>query len=258
MVFAGLAPGRLPPLPRMDMPSCIRDGSPDAWGRRVLINQVTGKKSDDIELTELDELAFLMMSGPDRIGSLDFQESATIYTPRNPIVASLKELQKASELVDQGIPLTKEPGQALNHGSSVCGARPKASIESGNRKYIAKFSSSTNTHSVVKAEYIAMRLARLIGINVAGVKLTQTLGKDVLMVERFDRCQGEDNKWRRKAMASSLRIFGIPEHEARYASYEKLAEHTRLDLQPYLHEPGSAQYDANSLADKSRSAPGRI
>ena len=26
-------------LPRMDMPSCIRDGSPDAWGRRVFILQ---------------------------------------------------------------------------------------------------------------------------------------------------------------------------------------------------------------------------
>ncbi len=225
-----LKAGRLPLLPRLDMPSCLRDGSPDAWGRRVLINQVTGKKKDDIELIELDELdelAFLTQSGSDRIGALDFQESATLYTPRSPKAASLEELQKASELVDQGIPLTRELDQALNHGSSIGGARPKASIESDHRKYIAKFSSSTDTRNVVKAEYIAMRLARLIGIDVAEVTLAQTLGKDILLVERFDRYLGDNNKWYRKAMVSSLTIFGIPEHEARYAGYETLAEHVR-------------------------------
>ena len=45
-----LKAGRLDLLPRMDMPSCIRDGSPDAWGRRVIINHVTGRTRDDIDL----------------------------------------------------------------------------------------------------------------------------------------------------------------------------------------------------------------
>lgn len=30
---------------RMQMPSAIRDGSPDAWGRRVIINRITGLKA---------------------------------------------------------------------------------------------------------------------------------------------------------------------------------------------------------------------
>lgn len=213
-------------LPRLDMPSCIRDGSPDAWGRRVIINQVTGEKNDDIDKTELDEFSFLLLSGSDRIGNLDFQSSATDYIPRNPIAATLEELQQASELVDKGIPLTKELDQALNHGSSIGGARPKAGIDAGDKKYIAKFSGSTDTYSVVKAEFIAMRLAQKAGINVANVELTAAHGKDVLLVERFDRYPlGES--WCRKAMVSALTIFGMPEQDARYASYEELAEKVR-------------------------------
>ena len=222
-----LKAGSLPLMPRMDMPSCIRDGSPDAWGRRVIINQVTGKKKDDIDQTELDELAYLLMSGSDRIGNLDFQESATVYKPRAQKAASLEELQQASELVDKGIPLTKELDQALNHGSSIGGARPKASIETDKQKIIAKFSGTTDTYSVVKAEYIAMKLAKLVGIDVAHVELTKAQNKDVLLIERFDRDYGEDNQWYRKAMVSGLTIFAIPEHEARYASYETLAERIR-------------------------------
>jgi serine/threonine-protein kinase HipA len=222
-----LKSGRLPLLTGMEMPSCLRDGSPDAWGRRVIINQVTGKKNDDITLTELDELAFMLISGSDRIGALDFQESATEYKPRSPSSATLDELQKAAELIDNGTPLTKELDQALNHGSSIGGARPKASIETNSKKYIAKFSGSTDAYSVVKAEYIAMRLAKLAGINVAGVELTQAMGKNVLLIERFDRHKGDDGNWYRKMMISSLTIFGLPEIQARYAGYETLAEKIR-------------------------------
>ncbi|WP_299202909.1 type II toxin-antitoxin system HipA family toxin [uncultured Amphritea sp.] len=223
-----LKAGRIPLLDRMIMPSCIRDGSPDAWGRRVIINQVTGKKKEAIDLTELDELAYLLLSGSDRIGALDFQASATAYNPRTPRSATLEELQRASELVDTGVPLTKELDQALNHGSSIGGARPKASIESNEKKYIAKFSGSSDTYSVVKAEYVAMKMAKKVGINVADVELTQALGKDVLLIERFDRYHNNEKKWCRKAMVSGLTILGISEDEARYASYEDLAEKIRF------------------------------
>jgi serine/threonine-protein kinase HipA len=239
-----LKAGRLELLPRMDMPSCIRDGSPDAWGRRVIINHVTGETEDSINQTELGELAYLLLSGSDRIGALDFQESSQSYRSRDPRAATLEELQSASERVDQGIPLSPELDQALNHGSSIGGARPKANITTEGRKFIAKFSGSTDTYSVVKAEYIAMSLARDVGINVAEVELTQALGKDVLLIERFDRHPTHTGPrgapaWCRKSMVSGLTILGIQEMEARYAGYEKLAEHIRYQFtQPRdtLHE----------------------
>ena len=39
-----LQAGALPLLPGLSMPGCIRDGSPDAWGRRVIINRTMGLK----------------------------------------------------------------------------------------------------------------------------------------------------------------------------------------------------------------------
>ena len=239
-----LKAGRLELLPRMDMPSCIRDGAPDAWGRRVIINHVTGRSGDGIDQVELGELAYLLLSGSDRIGALDFQTSPVDYQSRDPRQATLEELQSASELVEKGIPLPPELDQALNHGSSIGGARPKANVTSEGRKFIAKFSGSTDTYSLVKAEYIAMSLAKEVGIAVAKAELTQALGKDVLLIERFDRepaenDSGEPPSWYRKSMVSGLTILGLPEMEARYASYEALAERVRYQFtkpRDTLHE----------------------
>jgi serine/threonine-protein kinase HipA len=218
-----LRAGVLPLLGDLEIPNCIRDAAPDAWGRRVIINRQFGLKGRDADTGSLDELTYLLESGSDRIGALDFQRSPTEYVPRAPINASLEELLASSERVEQGIPLTDELDQALFHGSSIGGARPKALLEDQGVKYIAKFSSSSDLYSVVKAEYIAMRLAALAGLQVAPVTLVKAAGKDVLLIERFDRV-ALDAGWARKAMVSALTLFGLSEMTARYASYEEFAE----------------------------------
>ncbi|CAN0585884.1 unnamed protein product, partial [Laminaria digitata] len=147
----------------------------------------------------------------------------TRYVPRSVQAATLEELLTAAEKVERGIPLTPELDQALFHGSSLGGARPKAMIEEDEKKLIAKFSSSSDTYNVVKAEFIAMRLAAKAGLNVAPVRLAHVAGKDVLLVERFDRLHIGD-AWQRKAMVSALTIFGLDEMMARYASYADLTE----------------------------------
>ena len=120
------------------------------------------------------------------------------------------------------MPLTPELDQALFHGSSIGGARPKATITDGGTKYIAKFSSQNDVYNVVKAEFIAMRLASLIGLDAAPVKLAHVAGKDVLLIERFDRDKTKEG-WQRCAMVSGLTLLGLDEMMARYASYEELA-----------------------------------
>ena len=96
-------------------------------------------------------------------------------------------------------------------------------IEDGDKKLIAKFSSSSDTYNVVKAEFIAMRLAAKAGLDVAPVRLAHVAGQNVLLVERFDRLRTNDG-WQRKAMVSALTIFGLDEMMARYASYADLTE----------------------------------
>lgn len=218
-----LQPGSIPPLPGLSMPGCLRDASPDAWGRRVLINQKMGARGAAADDVELDELTYLLESGSDRIGALDFQQSSGRYVPRQAPQAALEELLTAAEKVEQGIPLSPGLAQALLHGTSLGGARPKVLLDDGNRKLIAKFSASNDLYSVVKAEFVAMRLARKVGLDVATVQLRSALGKDVLLIERFDRVRHETH-WRRRSMVSALTLFELDEMMAAYASYEKLAE----------------------------------
>ena len=207
----------------LTMPGCIRDAAPDAWGRRVIINKKLGFKGACTDTAELDELTYLLESGSDRIGALDFQCSPTEYVPRTVNNVSMEELIESAERVERGVPLTPELDQALFHGSSIGGARPKALIQAQGKKYVAKFSSNTDLYSVVKAEFIAMRLAQFAGLNAAPVKLAKAANKDVLLIERFDRVPKGD-KWARKAMVSALTLFRLDGMMARYASYETLSE----------------------------------
>lgn len=221
-----LEAGELPLLSGLTMPGCIRDAAPDAWGRRVILNRKFGIKGNEVALLDLSELTFLLESGSDRVGALDFQFSPSVYEPRVPLNATLEELIRSAERVERGIPLTPDLDQALHHGSSIGGARPKALIEDGATKYIAKFSSSSDLHNVVKGEFIAMRLAVLCGIDAAPVSLVEAAGKDVLLVERFDRIRVA-NGWQRRSMVSALTMLALDEMMARYASYQDLAEIVR-------------------------------
>ncbi|RJP77171.1 MAG: type II toxin-antitoxin system HipA family toxin [Desulfobacteraceae bacterium] len=221
-----LQPGILPLLPGLSMPGCIRDASPDAWGRRVIMNKKLGRIGVNADSARLDELTYLLESGSDRIGALDFQQSATEYIPRSAVNVPLDELLQSAERVEKGIPLTAELDQALWYGTSIGGARPKALIDGEKIKYIAKFSSSADVYNMIKAEFIAMRLARIAGIHAAAVSLARSSNKDVLIIERFDRIHTEHG-WQRKCMVSALTMLGLDEMMARYAGYPDLAEIVR-------------------------------
>jgi len=217
-----LRAGLLPLAPGLVMPSAIRDAAPDAWGRRVIINRLTGLSGNDAAAAQIDELTFLLESGSDRTGALDFQASPSVYEPRLSN-APLDDLLEAAELVEKGVPLPAELGQALQHGTALGGARPKAQIDDLDRKYIAKFSTSNDLYAVVKAEFLAMRLAAEAGLMVANVRMDRALGKDVLLVERFDRERIEGG-WGRRSMVSGLTLLELDEMLAAYAGYDLLAE----------------------------------
>lgn len=218
--------------PVQGLAGCLRDGSPDAWGRRVIINKLTGKKGAEAARVELSELTFMLESGSDRIGALDFQVSSSEYVPRMANNATLGQLMAAAEMIEKGIELPFEIKLAIQYGSAIGGARPKALIEDGTHKYVAKFSSTSDLYSVVKAEFIAMRLADLAGLDVAPVELRAAAGKDVILIERFDRIF-TDNGWTRRPMVSALTILGLDEMTPQYASYENLAQ----SIRQYFKQP---------------------
>jgi serine/threonine-protein kinase HipA len=218
-----LREGRIRPLPGLDAPSCILDARPDAWGQRVIMSRL-GADAAYTDPADLGLLPFLLESGSDRIGALDFQATSSDYVPREREAATLDELATSAQRVEDGVPLSPSLDAALLRGSSVGGARPKALIDDGPHRLIAKFSSNTDTYAVVQGEYVAMELARRAGLNVAPVQLTTALGKTVLLVERFDRIPGTAE---RRSVVSALTILGLNELAARWASYAELAQIVR-------------------------------
>lgn len=203
---------------------CIADAGPDAWGQRVILNRRLGGGAEDTGA--LSELAYLLESGSDRTGALDFQASPEEYAPRSQDEARLSELDdlaRSARRVEEGVALSPALDRALLHGTSIGGARPKALLRDGSRRLIAKFSSTADSFPVVKGEFVAMEFARRAGIDAAAVTLTEALGKSALLVERFDRPPSGG----RRAQVSALTILGLGEWGGRYASYEALADEVR-------------------------------
>ena len=79
-------------------------GSPHGWGRRVILNRLTGNRGRDADVGVLDELTYLLRSGSNRLGAIDFQDSLDTYTARNE-PASLDDLHHAAQLAEAGEPL---------------------------------------------------------------------------------------------------------------------------------------------------------
>lgn len=212
------------PRGNLAVASVLRDAGPDSWGQRVILERVHGIRGGDADPEDLDQITFFLESGSDRIGGLDFQTSPEVYLPRG-TSATLDELHSAADSLQEGHSLSPELQAALVRGTSIGGARPKALVNDCGIPYIAKFSSTTDLYAVVNAEAMAMEFARRAGIDTPRSLVTSSLGKDVLLVERFDRTpQGG-----RRILVSGLTMLGLDEMEARYATYPDLLDVLRRD-----------------------------
>lgn len=235
LAVAGASPLFMPELPLgartirppggLPVASCIRDAGPDAWGQRVILARRVGHLDPRHDTGSLGLLSYLLESGSDRIGALDFQTSATDYVPRIGH-ATLSELQSAAQLLTAGEQLSPALAEALLRGTSIGGARPKALLHDapGGRQLIAKFEVASDPFPVVKAEAVAMGLAARVGLNVAPTELIECQGKAVLLVERFDRTLTANGDVHRRMLVSALTLFGLDEMTARYATYHGLAD----------------------------------
>lgn len=212
------------PGENLSVASVLRDAGPDSWGQRVILEQLAGAHGPHADPADLDQITYFLESGSNRIGGLDFQASPDEYVPRG-TDAALDELHAAADALQEGRALNPELGAALVRGTSIGGARPKALINDGTTQYIAKFSSTSDHYPVVNAEAVALDLARRAGINAPRSFVTSSLGKDVLVVERFDRTpQGH-----RRIVVSGLTMLGLDEMEGRYATYPALLDVLRGD-----------------------------
>jgi serine/threonine-protein kinase HipA len=212
--------GRQRPLTGLTVPGCINDSWPDGWGKVVIERRRldAGRSTGDLHPFE-----YLRESGSDRIGALDFSDSP-VWEQRAETSATLDQLQAAAALVEAGESLDPALAAALSQATASGGMRPKALISENGTHFIAKLSSRSDRRPVTNLEAVAMDLAGRAGINVARSELTRAAGRDVLLVERFDRTPDGG----RLMVVSAATILGLdPYLGARYATYPELADRLR-------------------------------
>lgn len=205
----------------------VRDSSPDDWGRRV-IERHTGT-------VQLDELGYLLESPDDRAGALSFGIGKNPPAPKRDFnkTIQLENLQNLADALISG--QLGEPEAAsvqvqelLLLNTSMGGARPKAVVEDDIGLWIAKFNRPDDRWNNPKVEHAMLELARQCGISAARSRIETVGGKDVLLVQRFDR-ERTSRGYIRARMISGLTLLRADDavHQRDRWSYVLMAEELR-------------------------------
>jgi serine/threonine-protein kinase HipA len=206
------------------IPGAVRDAGPDAWGRRVIEHKLERSPAD------LEEIDYLLNGPQDGAGYLSFGLKLEPPAPRRPYnrTHQLADLVAAAEAVDAGKRLPVHILEQLEPGTSMGGARPKATIEDGNRLWVGKFPEKADRCNLQRIEYASIELARRCGIAACNVRIQPIGGRDVLMVERFDRVH-TDGGYLRFGLASGLTLLDCEEShlDRERWSYPLLADELR-------------------------------
>lgn len=176
--------------------SALGDSAPDRWGRTLLARQERLRaKSEGRPPRTLRELDYLLgVSDLTRAGALRFslEEGGSFVAEDGPgSVPPLVDLPRLLSATERVLAETEDAEDLrilLAPGSSLGGARPKASVRDSNgRLMIAKFPAETDSYDVVRWESVALELAGRAGIETAQWRLEHLGGSEALLVERFDR-----------------------------------------------------------------------
>lgn len=205
--------------PGQDIFSCFSDALPDRWGRTLLNRreQITAQE-EKRPVKNLRSFDYLIgIDDFSRMGGLRFSE-----TPdgkfincepdlKIPPLANVRELMQAAQEIEASeekhiLPEKKWINQLINPGTSLGGARPKASIidEDGSLT-IAKFPSRKDLYDMAKWEHFAHVMAKKAGINVAKTRTIPGTEYNILLTKRFDRTP----EGKRFHFASSLTLLGL-------------------------------------------------
>ncbi len=212
------------------------DSCPDRWGRLLMKRkEAIDARKEDRKPRKLTESDFLLgVYDESRMGALRFslEEGGEFLSNEKsfatPPWISLRTLENASisfENDDNGLG-EKWLWELLAPGSSLGGARPKASVQAADGSlWIAKFPSKHDEYNSGAWEKVVHDLARLCSLDVPESKL-ETFSKTggTFLVKRFDR----DGK-RRIHFASAMTLLGKTDgaSAADGTSYLDLAEYIR-------------------------------
>lgn len=206
--------------PGTDIFGCFSDALPDRWGRTLVMRREQALAAEEKRpvrrVTSMDYL--LGIDDESRMGGFRFKESPDgefINSQdgfRVPPLTSIRELAAACLEIEKCeqkniVPEKKWLMQLVRPGTSLGGARPKASVIDENRHlYVAKFPSRNDTCNVGLWEHFAHQMARLAGVNCAQTRVLSAGSKyHTLLSRRFDRTDGG----KRIHFASAMNMLGL-------------------------------------------------
>lgn len=206
------------------IPGALRDASPDAWGRRVIEHQLERAAGD------LHEIDYLLHGPQDGAGYLSFGLKAEAPAPRRQYNRSyqLAELIATAQAIEDGKPVPAHLLEQLDPGTSMGGARPKATIEDAQCLWLGKFPAKDDRCKLQRIEYATLDLTRRCGLNVTHARLQAVGDSDVLMLQRFDR-EHTDGGYLRFGLVSALTVLDCDDSYLNREpwSYPRLADNLR-------------------------------
>ncbi|VTU23196.1 putative DNA-binding transcriptional regulator [Variovorax sp. PBL-E5] len=140
----------------------------------------------------------------------------------------LAELIAATQAIEEGRPVAAHLLEQLDPGTSMGGARPKATIEDAQSLWLGKFPARDDRFNLQRVEFATLDLARRCGLNVTQARLQSVGGSDVLMLQRFDR-NHTDKGYLRFGLVSGLTVLdcGDSHLDRERWSYPLLADNLR-------------------------------
>ncbi len=213
------------------IPGAVRDAGPDAWGRRVIEHKLERSPAD------LEETDYLLYGPQDGAGYLSFGLKPEPPAPKRRYnrTHQLADLVAAAEAIEEGKRVPVHILEQLEPGTSMGGARPKTTLEDGNRLWIGKFPEKADRCNLQRIEYATVELARRCGIAACNARLESIGGRDVLMAERFDR-EHTEGGYLRFGLVSGLTLLDCDENhlDRERWSYLLLAD----ELRRWSENPG--------------------
>ncbi len=188
-----LSPGPIHTRRGQDMFGTLGDSAPGTWGRELMRREERRLADTEERPARILQEADYLLGVPDltRLGALRFKVDGEFHAqqdPRVPTIAALGELLESSWRVLNGEETEKDIQLILAPGSSLGGARPKASVRDQRKRLsIAKFPKETDTHSISRWEAIALDMAEAAGIAAAKHDLVDHASGPVFVSQRFDR-----------------------------------------------------------------------
>jgi serine/threonine-protein kinase HipA len=203
----------------------LGDSAPDTWGRRLMqrAERRQAEREGRAVRTLMESDYLLGVSDESRLGALRFRrgdgEPFLAESPRGiPPLVELGRLLQCTERILRDEETDEDLQMIFAPGSSLGGARPKASVVDGHgRLAIAKFPKETDEYSIETWEEIALRLAERAGIATPQHELLEVAGRAVLLSRRFDRVDG-----RRIPFLSAMAMLGAKDGDA--GSYPEMVD----------------------------------